>query len=58
MPEIEFSVYCDKCGDRLWFGTTVKGLDVYVEPCKNCLRQARDEGFEKGMEANVIEEEE
>jgi hypothetical protein len=50
MPEISFSVYCERCGEGLCYGTTVDGTNVSVEPCENCIAEATSNGFDKGYE--------
>ena len=48
--EVPFSVYCDACGAGLCGQTTVKGQDVHVEPCENCIDTAVAEALEKQEE--------
>jgi hypothetical protein len=60
--EVEFEVYCSKCGAGLcnqtktenasysYSGTRMARLEV--EPCENCLKEAKDEGYEEGKEAD------
>lgn len=40
MPELEFSVYCNKCGNGLCGETTVDRNKVRVNPCQLCLDDA------------------
>ncbi|HWR62321.1 MAG TPA: hypothetical protein VN580_11955 [Clostridia bacterium] len=52
MPLIYFEVFCAKCGKGLCKLTTVderSGLKVEVQPCPKCLKDAEDEGFDKGF---------
>ena len=58
MPELtlEFEVFCEKCGAAMCQNctegkTTRRGMSfISVEPCKNCLDDARDEGYEQRRE--------
>jgi len=55
--DVEFEVFCDKCGAGLCGDTTVKGSSVYVAPCGSCLTEARDGGYENGYEEGKGERE-
>ena len=47
MPYIEFEIWCS-CGNGLCNQTRdVKG-GISVEPCENCLENAKDEGYNTG----------
>lgn len=58
--EVEFEVYCARCGAGLCNQTKTEDAShsysrhhpakVTVEPCKNCLEEAEQEGYEKGKE--------
>ena len=54
MPEltvdIDFEVWCDKCGAGLCLNTRVEGNKVSVEPCERCLQEAYEEGYWKAKE--------
>lgn len=47
--EVEFEVYCERCGEGL-DGTGQNGGLPYVsvEPCKNCSKESYDEGYADG----------
>lgn len=55
--EVEFEVYCDRCGAGLCAKTRVsqrkKVHELYVEPCEGCLQEelisVRAEAFEEGV---------
>jgi len=55
MPEIviDFEVWCS-CGNGLCSQTDVQygrsDPTVVIEPCENCLIDARNEGFQKGYD--------
>jgi hypothetical protein len=34
--EVEFSVYCEKCGTGLCSQTRVSGQSIHVKPCPKC----------------------
>lgn len=44
--EVEFEVYCDRCGAGLCAKTRVsqrkKVHELYVEPCEGCLQEERE----------------
>lgn len=60
MPEIthevsiEFYVYCANCGAGLCRNTTVDKVRasgtprINVDPCQNCISNARVEGYQEG----------
>ncbi len=57
--EVEFEVYCAKCGAGLCNNTKTNDARysysgahmaiLEVAPCENCLNEARDDGYEKGV---------
>ncbi len=52
MPLIYFEVFCAKCGRGLCPLTTVdesNGVNVVIEPCPRCLREAEKDGYDKGL---------
>jgi hypothetical protein len=60
--EIEFVVYCERCGAGLCRNTTVaprrfsrirEAQRVDIEPCAACLGKARTEGYDEGFDAGV-----
>ena len=54
MPAVYFEVWCS-CGSGLCNQTKdVKG-GVEVEPCKDCLEKARDEGYATGYDKGYDE---
>lgn len=55
--ELEFEVFCANCGAGLCNQTTTKNADysyssrrayINVEPCENCLQDARNDGYDEG----------
>ena len=53
--EIEFEVLCARCGNGLCRNTSTREgyrgrLIAEVEPCENCLADARSEGYDEGFE--------
>lgn len=51
MVEVEFEVYCKKCGAGLCNNTEVESgryAKVYIIPCEECLDKAKNDGFEGG----------
>jgi len=58
--EIEFEVYCNKCGNGLCNETSTADATnsysnkrlptVNVNPCPNCMNEKYDEGYERGHE--------
>ena len=48
MPDVNIDVWCAKCGAGLCNQTTVKRGSFYVEPCEECIRQSRSDGYEEG----------
>lgn len=54
--EVSFEVFCGECGAGLCNQTTTRksrgrGEDqVVVAPCEKCIRDAREEGYEKGLQ--------
>ena len=48
--DVEFEVYCDKCGKGLCRSTSTKGNSVYVVPCPACLETERNEGHAEGYD--------
>ena len=57
MPEFVFSVYCSQCGRGLCNYTKVSNLDVNVDPCPDCLKDARSEGYDNGLRKGLEEKE-
>lgn len=63
MPMIEFRVFCSKCGKELHnrnddiVRTEKYGVILNVDPCINCLKEAKDKGDEEGYERRQDEEE-
>jgi hypothetical protein len=57
---IEFEVYCNKCGAGLCMEASTtdasgrysaKSLpSVHVNPCPDCIKEAKDEGHDEGYE--------
>jgi len=56
MPElrVDFEVWCE-CGNGLCRQSSVKGTDVTVELCKDCLESAREEGYARGHDVGYEE---
>ena len=57
MPEVSVNVdvWCSQCHDGLCNDTDVKhdsrhGSSFHVAPCKNCMENARREGFDEGFD--------
>jgi len=50
--EVDFSVYCSKCGNGLCRETEVdnRKMTISVEPCSKCLEKKYDAGYEKGYD--------
>ena len=50
MVDVDFSVYCAKCGAGLCGNrsTDDKRMKMDVEPCDKCLENARDDGYSSG----------
>lgn len=52
--EIDFSVYCAKCGEGLCNLSNAeqdtKDNRVYVGPCPHCMEEAKAEGYQEGYE--------
>jgi len=48
----EFEAQCNECGDTLTVTVEVKRWEtvVLVEPCRTCLRHAKQEGYDEGLE--------
>jgi len=55
--EIDFQVYCAKCGAGLCRYTTVSGDDVDVEPCPECMKEKDDDIEELEQKVISLEEE-
>lgn len=45
--EIDIQVYCSKCDNKL-NGDFINDEILNVEPCKNCMKEAYDEGYYDG----------
>jgi len=49
--DVEFDVYCDRCGTGLCNLSTTKEkrgrLSVHVDPCPICLKEAEDNAKEE-----------
>ena len=61
MPEFEttvsFEVFCGDCGVGLCGQTSVRGMDITVNACSNCVEIAREEGRTEGYaEAEKVRE--
>lgn len=60
MPALEFEVYCE-CGEGLCRQSEVdhtygrKMPFLKIEPCKECLKKERAEGFDEGKEEGEAE---
>ena len=60
MPDVDIcvniEVYCSKCGAGLCGQTRIVNdrhgntTGFNIEPCKHCLEQSFDEGFDRGKE--------
>ncbi len=51
MPLLYFEVYCARCGKGLCKHTTVNersGVNIEIQPCPECLKDAEKTGFDKG----------
>lgn len=51
--KIDFDVRCDNCKEPL--EVTIKedaysAKDIYVKPCKKCIKDSYDEGYRNGNE--------
>ncbi len=44
---IDVSVYCDQSGHGE-LSVLVAGTDIHVEPCEQCLLDAKKEGLDEG----------
>jgi len=63
--EVEFEVWCSKCGAGLClnvtprqsrgYGSQTPGVDI--EPCEKCLENAREEGYQEGFDEGKAEAE-
>jgi len=57
--DLDFEVYCAECGAGLCnqsdAESTSRGFKVTIEPCKRCLEDARQEGFDKGHDEGYSE---
>lgn len=42
MPAIEFEIFCNTCNASLT--CFVYGMDVFVEPCADCIEAAKEQG--------------
>lgn len=52
MPLLYFEVYCAKCGKGLCKHTIVNeksGVNIEIQPCPECLKDAEKAGFNKGF---------
>ena len=51
--DIDFSVYCSKCGAGLCSNcsTDDKRMKMDIEPCEKCMQDKYDEGYDNGKEA-------
>lgn len=52
--EIDFDVYCT-CGNGICRNTEVKymtggGIELKVEPCEDCIKQADGKGYDRGIQ--------
>ena len=55
MPSIEFEIWCS-CGNGLCNQTeNIKG-GIEIDPCKKCIEQARNEGYDQGYSDRQSEE--
>ena len=52
---VEFEVYCDKCGKGICRNTTTKGNSIYVSPCLACLETEKNEGHAEGYDEGHAE---
>lgn len=55
-PVIHVNYYCDKCGNPLCHAVRVKGNNVFVKPCEQCLDAERRDGIEYGKKYNCAKE--
>ena len=57
--DIDISIYCETCGAGICNNATVRanGVTLDIEPCERCLENARDEGYNEGLEAGRKENE-
>lgn len=59
--ELEFEVFCGRCGDGLCNNTresASKGRrfpSIQVDPCERCLERAKDEGINSGYDAGYAD---
>ena len=52
--DIYFEVWCEECGYGLCRLTTVKGEQVTVESCPECLAKACTNGYNDGYEKGLL----
>jgi DNA-directed RNA polymerase subunit M/transcription elongation factor TFIIS len=48
MPNLNIDVWCAKCGDLLYDQTEVKDGAFHVSPCKRCMEEANNAGYDEG----------
>ncbi len=64
MPEatVNIELYCAKCNEGLCSNATFsiyRGYPTFtIEPCENCLRDERDDGYQEGHDDAQKEHEE
>lgn len=52
MPLLYFEVFCANCGNGLCKLTSVdetSGIKLEIRPCPKCLKDAENDGFERGI---------
>jgi hypothetical protein len=55
--EVDFSVYCATCGCGLCGDTDVKGDNIYVSVCPDCMAEKEQEIADLKTEIEALEEE-
>jgi hypothetical protein len=54
MPSIDLEFYCSNCGAAMCNNINLdykwSYIAVNIEPCENCLENAKDEGYENGYD--------
>lgn len=53
--EVDVDANCGSCGNDLDTETSPSGAFVMVEPCKQCMKGERDEGYAEGQEDAATE---
>lgn len=54
--ELRFDVQCAKCKGALKVELKQEDTTIKVEPCKNCLDDRYDEGYDGGYQDTINEE--